>query len=89
MLGDDAEFVRDVGDQQSLLLERRKRVFDVVASASSAKDSDLGTSQGGAIETLRVGPASDPTSQVGPLVSARAAEGVRVLISQATAEGAD
>jgi succinate-semialdehyde dehydrogenase/glutarate-semialdehyde dehydrogenase len=43
---------------------------------------------GGAIETLRVGPASDPTSQVGPLVSARAAEGVRVLISQATAEGA-
>jgi len=28
---------------------------------------------GGAIETLRVGPASDPTSQVGPLVSARAA----------------
>ncbi len=43
---------------------------------------------GGAIATLRVGPASDPTSQVGPLVSARAAEGVRVLISQATAEGA-
>ena len=32
---------------------------------------------GGAIETLRVGPAPDPTSQVGPLVSARAAEGVR------------
>src|SRR6185503_16728324 len=43
---------------------------------------------GGATETLRVGPASDPTSQVGPLVSARAAEGVRALIAQATAEGA-
>ena len=42
MLGDDAEFVRDVGDQESLLLERRKRVFDVVASASGAKDSDVG-----------------------------------------------
>src|SRR6185503_6869091 len=44
---------------------------------------------GGATETLRVGPASDPTSQVGPLVSARAAEGVRALIAQATAEGAE
>jgi succinate-semialdehyde dehydrogenase/glutarate-semialdehyde dehydrogenase len=43
---------------------------------------------GSEMETLRVGPASDPTSQVGPLVSARAAEGVRALISQATAEGA-
>jgi succinate-semialdehyde dehydrogenase / glutarate-semialdehyde dehydrogenase len=43
---------------------------------------------GSEIETLRVGPASDPTSEVGPLVSARAAEGVRALISQATAEGA-
>jgi succinate-semialdehyde dehydrogenase / glutarate-semialdehyde dehydrogenase len=43
---------------------------------------------GRATETLRVGPASDPTSQVGPLVSARAAEEVRALISQATAEGA-
>jgi succinate-semialdehyde dehydrogenase / glutarate-semialdehyde dehydrogenase len=43
---------------------------------------------GSEIETLRVGPASDPTSQIGPLVSARATEGVRALISQATAEGA-
>jgi succinate-semialdehyde dehydrogenase / glutarate-semialdehyde dehydrogenase len=43
---------------------------------------------GSAIETLKVGPASDPTSQVGPLVSARAAEGLRALISQAIAEGA-
>jgi len=43
---------------------------------------------GSEIGTLRVGPASDPTSQVGPLVSARAAEGVRALIAQATAEGA-
>lgn len=43
---------------------------------------------GSEIEALRVGPASDPTSQVGPLVSARAAEGVRALISHAVAEGA-
>jgi hypothetical protein len=43
VLGDDAEFVRDVGGQESLLLERRKRVFDAAASPSSAKDSDLGT----------------------------------------------
>jgi len=43
---------------------------------------------GSEMRTLRVGPASDVTSQVGPLVSARAAEGVRALISQATADGA-
>jgi succinate-semialdehyde dehydrogenase / glutarate-semialdehyde dehydrogenase len=43
---------------------------------------------GAAIKTLRVGPASDPDSQVGPLVNARAAEGVRALLSQAVAEGA-
>jgi succinate-semialdehyde dehydrogenase/glutarate-semialdehyde dehydrogenase len=43
---------------------------------------------GAAIETLSVGPASDPDSQVGPLVNARAAEGVRALLSQAVADGA-
>jgi succinate-semialdehyde dehydrogenase / glutarate-semialdehyde dehydrogenase len=43
---------------------------------------------GAAIEALSVGPASDPGSQVGPLVSARAAEGVRELVSRALKEGA-
>lgn len=44
---------------------------------------------GAAIEALKVGPASDPASQVGPLVSARAAAGVRALVADAIAEGAD
>jgi succinate-semialdehyde dehydrogenase/glutarate-semialdehyde dehydrogenase len=43
---------------------------------------------GAAIESLRVGPASDPASQVGPLVSARAADGVRALVPEAISEGA-
>jgi hypothetical protein len=43
---------------------------------------------GAAIESLRVGPASDPASQIGPLVSARAADGVRALVSEAISEGA-
>ena len=43
---------------------------------------------GAAIEALRVGPASDPASEVGPLISARAADNVRQVIAQAVAEGA-
>jgi succinate-semialdehyde dehydrogenase / glutarate-semialdehyde dehydrogenase len=43
---------------------------------------------GAAIAALRVGPASDPSSEVGPLISARAADNVGQLIEQAVAEGA-
>ncbi len=43
---------------------------------------------GEAIAALRVGPASDPASQVGPLITDRAAAGVRRLIADAVAEGA-
>ncbi len=43
---------------------------------------------GAATQALRVGPASDPDSQVGPLINARAATGVRQLIADAVAEGA-
>ncbi|KWX59899.1 NAD-dependent succinate-semialdehyde dehydrogenase [Mycobacterium sp. NAZ190054] len=43
---------------------------------------------GAAIAALRVGPAVDPASQIGPLVSARAAAGVRALLDQAVQEGA-
>jgi succinate-semialdehyde dehydrogenase/glutarate-semialdehyde dehydrogenase len=43
---------------------------------------------GAAIAALRVGPASDPASQVGPLISARAADNVRHLVDSAVAEGA-
>jgi len=43
---------------------------------------------GAAIEALEVGPASDPTSQVGPLVSAKALAGVRALVDDAVAAGA-
>jgi len=40
------------------------------------------------VTALRVGPAADPASQVGPLVSARAAERVRAAIKAAVADGA-
>lgn len=43
---------------------------------------------GAAIRALRVGPATDPASQVGPLITARAAAGVRRLIAEAVAEDA-
>ena len=43
---------------------------------------------GAAIAALRVGPASDPVSEVGPLISARAADNVRRLIDQAVDDGA-
>jgi succinate-semialdehyde dehydrogenase / glutarate-semialdehyde dehydrogenase len=43
---------------------------------------------GAAIETLKVGPASDPASQVGPLVSAKALEAVRTLVDAAVSDGA-
>jgi succinate-semialdehyde dehydrogenase / glutarate-semialdehyde dehydrogenase len=43
---------------------------------------------GAAIAALRVGPASDPASEVGPLISARAADNVRHLVDSAVAEGA-
>ncbi|MHC9296942.1 NAD-dependent succinate-semialdehyde dehydrogenase [Mycobacterium sp. LTG2003] len=40
------------------------------------------------VSALRVGPASDPDSQIGPLVSARAAERVAAAIDAAVADGA-
>jgi succinate-semialdehyde dehydrogenase/glutarate-semialdehyde dehydrogenase len=43
---------------------------------------------GAAIEVLKVGPGLDPVTQIGPLVSARARDGVRALVEEAVAEGA-
>lgn len=43
---------------------------------------------GAAIEALEVGPASDPGTRIGPLVSAKAVAGVRGLVELAVAEGA-
>jgi succinate-semialdehyde dehydrogenase/glutarate-semialdehyde dehydrogenase len=43
---------------------------------------------GAAIRALRVGPASDPATEIGPLVSARAAAGVRALVDDAVLDGA-
>lgn len=43
---------------------------------------------GAAIEALKVGPASDPDSQVGPLINAKAVTRVRDLVRQAQDEGA-
>ncbi|SFB42827.1 succinate semialdehyde dehydrogenase [Amycolatopsis marina] len=43
---------------------------------------------GAAIEALRVGPAYDTASQVGPLVSEKALAGVRELVNAAVADGA-
>jgi succinate-semialdehyde dehydrogenase/glutarate-semialdehyde dehydrogenase len=43
---------------------------------------------GAAIAALRVGPASDPASEVGPLINAHAVETVQQLISGAVQEGA-
>ncbi|TMS47290.1 NAD-dependent succinate-semialdehyde dehydrogenase [Mycobacterium sp. DBP42] len=43
---------------------------------------------GAEVAALRVGPASDPVSQVGPLVSARAAQHVAAAIEAAVADGA-
>lgn len=43
---------------------------------------------GAAIESLKVGPATDASSQIGPLVSGSAAEGVRALVSDAVDGGA-
>ena len=43
---------------------------------------------GKAVEALRVGPASDPANEIGPLITARAAAGVRAKIEQAVAAGA-
>ncbi|MCV7287586.1 NAD-dependent succinate-semialdehyde dehydrogenase [Mycolicibacterium wolinskyi] len=40
------------------------------------------------VSALRVGPAADPASQIGPLVSARAAERVAAAIESAVADGA-
>jgi hypothetical protein len=39
VLGDDAEFVRDVGGQQSLPLERRKRVFAILEVSAARRRS--------------------------------------------------
>ncbi|MFV8054647.1 NAD-dependent succinate-semialdehyde dehydrogenase [Mycobacterium sp. 48b] len=44
---------------------------------------------GGAINSLRVGPATDPGSQVGPLINARAVDTIQRLINDAVAEGAN
>lgn len=41
-----------------------------------------------ATRSLRVGPASDPASQIGPLISLTAADAVRQLIAEAVADGA-
>ncbi|MGV0743753.1 NAD-dependent succinate-semialdehyde dehydrogenase [Mycolicibacterium sp. XJ870] len=46
------------------------------------------TAFGAEVAALRVGPASDPASQVGPLVSARAAQRVTAAIDAAVADGA-
>ncbi len=43
---------------------------------------------GAEVAALRVGPAADPASQVGPLVSAKAAERVRGAVEAAVADGA-
>jgi succinate-semialdehyde dehydrogenase / glutarate-semialdehyde dehydrogenase len=43
---------------------------------------------GAAVEALRVGPASDEATEVGPLVSAKAVAGVRALVDEAVAAGA-
>lgn len=43
---------------------------------------------GAAVETLHVGPASDPDTQVGPLISDRARAGVHALVEAAVGEGA-
>ena len=43
---------------------------------------------GAAVEALRVGPATDPASQVGPLISARAVENVGGLVDAAVSAGA-
>ncbi|TCC36420.1 NAD-dependent succinate-semialdehyde dehydrogenase [Kribbella speibonae] len=43
---------------------------------------------GAAIQSLRVGPASDPASQVGPMITAKAADDVRALVAGSVAEGA-
>jgi succinate-semialdehyde dehydrogenase/glutarate-semialdehyde dehydrogenase len=43
---------------------------------------------GAEVAALRVGPAADPASQVGPLVSPRAAERVRGAVEAAVADGA-
>jgi succinate-semialdehyde dehydrogenase/glutarate-semialdehyde dehydrogenase len=43
---------------------------------------------GAAVEALRVGPANERDSQIGPLISARARDRVRALVEQAVDEGA-
>jgi succinate-semialdehyde dehydrogenase/glutarate-semialdehyde dehydrogenase len=43
---------------------------------------------GAATAALTVGPAADPASQIGPLISARAVEGVTALVHDALARGA-
>jgi succinate-semialdehyde dehydrogenase / glutarate-semialdehyde dehydrogenase len=43
---------------------------------------------GAAIAALKVGPASHPASQIGPLISSNALAGVRDLVQQAVAQGA-
>jgi succinate-semialdehyde dehydrogenase/glutarate-semialdehyde dehydrogenase len=41
-----------------------------------------------AVERLRVGPACDPASQVGPMISARAADAIRARVDEAICDGA-
>ncbi|RHW27269.1 NAD-dependent succinate-semialdehyde dehydrogenase [Nocardioides immobilis] len=43
---------------------------------------------GAAVEALQVGPGADEKSQIGPLISARAVDGVRALVDEAVAAGA-
>lgn len=43
---------------------------------------------GAKTEQLRVGPGADPASEIGPLISARAVDGVRKLVDEAVAAGA-
>ncbi len=46
------------------------------------------TAFGAAVEALRGGPGADPASQIGPLITATAVEGVRALVDEAVAAGA-
>ncbi|WP_454853034.1 NAD-dependent succinate-semialdehyde dehydrogenase [Promicromonospora soli] len=43
---------------------------------------------GAAVESLRVGPATDLDSQVGPMISERARDGIRTMVEAAVADGA-
>ena len=78
---DGAMIAKFRGSGQACTAANRFYVHADVADEFTARFS-------AAIEALRVGPASDPASQLGPLITARAADNVRHLIDEAVAEGA-